>query len=338
MRAKRNEPQLFIENIGSTTKGQMTRLRGGEVGYDGAVMTRQKASEFPPQVLKLFDQYVHGGISRRDFLDRAAPFATGGVTAAALLASLAPNYAWAQQVPEDDPRIRTSRIEFSSPEGHGTVKALMVRPANARGKLPGVLVIHENRGLNPYIEDVARRVGAARYLALAPDGLTPLGGYPGNDDDGRAMQRKLDGGKLMEDWVAAVGYLQAHEDCTGTVGCVGFCYGGGVSNELAVRIPNLAAAIPFYGRQAAIEDVPKINAPLLLHFGSLDERVNAGWPAYEAALKANGKEYTAHMYEGANHGFHNDTTPRYDEAAAKLAWERTLAFFFKHLRPWLRPA
>ena len=295
-------------------------------------MTRQKSSDFPPQVLKLFDQYVHGGISRRAFLDRAAPFATGGVTAAALLASLAPNYSWAQQVPEDDPRIRTSRIDVSSPRGHGTVKALLVRPANANGKLPGVLVIHENRGLNPYIEDVARRVGAAGYLALAPDGLTPLGGYPGNDDDGRAMQRKLDGGKLMEDWVAAVRYLQAHEDCTGRVGCVGFCYGGGVSNALAVRVPNLAAAVPFYGRQAATEDVPKINAPLLLHYGSLDERVNAGWPAYEAALKASGKEYMAHMYEGANHGFHNDTTPRYDEAAAKLAWERTMAFFDQHLR------
>ncbi|HUG82303.1 MAG TPA: YghX family hydrolase [Bryobacterales bacterium] len=295
-------------------------------------MTRQQATDYPPQVLKLFDQYVHGAISRRDFLDRAAPFATGGVTAAALLGSLSPNYSWAQQVPENDPRIKTSRIEYKSPQGHGTVKALMVHPANAGGKLPGVVVIHENRGLNPYIEDVARRAGAAGYLALAPDGLTPLGGYPGNDDDGRAMQAKLDGGKLLEDFVAAVDHLQSHADCNGTVGCVGFCYGGGVANALAVRVPDLAAAVPFYGRQAATEDVPKINAPLLLHYAGLDERVNAGWPAYEAALKANSKQYTTHMYEGANHGFHNDTTPRYDEAAAKLAWERTLEFFGKHLR------
>jgi len=295
-------------------------------------MTRKKASDFPPQVLKLFDQYVHGVISRRDFLDRAAPFATGGVTAAALLSSLSPNYSWAQQVPAGDSRIKTSRIQYESPQGYGSIKAYMVRPANASGKLPGVVVIHENRGLNPYIEDVARRVGAAGYLALAPDGLTPLGGYPGNDDEGRDMQRKLDGAKLLEDFVAAVRYLQAHSDCTGKVGCVGFCYGGGVSNALAVRIPNLAAAVPFYGRQAAAADVPKINAPLLIHYAGKDERVNAGWPDYEAALKANGKQYTMHMYEDTNHGFHNDTTPRYDEAAAKLAWERTLAFFEKHLR------
>ncbi|MCP5114179.1 MAG: dienelactone hydrolase family protein, partial [bacterium] len=198
--------------------------------------------------------------------------------------------------------------------------------------LPGVVVIHENRGLNPYIEDVARRLGAAGYLALAPDGLTPAGGYPGNDDDGRRMQAKLDRRKLLEDFVAAVHHLQSHPDCTGKVGCVGFCYGGGVSNTLAVRVPNLAAAVPFYGRQAAAEDVPKINAPLLLHYGGLDKRVNAGWPAYEEALKANGKTYTAHIYEGANHGFHNDTTPRYDEAAATLAWQRTLNFFNEHLR------
>ena len=208
----------------------------------------------------------------------------------------------------------------------------MVRPANTSGKLPGVVVIHENRGLNPYIEDVARRVGAAGYLALAPDGLTPVGGYPGNDDDGRAMQAKLDGGKLLEDFVAAVHHLQAHPDCSGKVGCVGFCYGGGVSNALAVRVPDLAAAVPFYGRQAATGDVPKIKAPLLLHYAGLDERINGGRPAYEAALEANGKQYTAYIYEGANHGFHNDTTPRYDEAAAKLAWERTLEFFGKHLR------
>jgi len=295
-------------------------------------MNRQKATDFHPQVLKLFDQYVHGGISRRDFLDRAAPFAAGGTTAAGILASLSPNYAWAQQVPESDPRIQASRVEYQSPQGHGTIKALMVRPSKASGKLPGVVVIHENRGLTPYIEDVARRLGAAGFLALAPDGLTPLGGYPGNDDDGRAMQAKLDRNKLVSDFAAAVSHLQSHEACSGKVGCVGFCFGGFVSNALAVRIPTLAAAVPFYGGQAPAAEVPKIKAPLLIHYGSLDERVNAGWPAYEAALKANGKQYAVHFYEGANHGFHNDTTPRYDEAAAKLAWSRTIEFFNKHLR------
>ena len=294
-------------------------------------MSRKKASDFHPRVLKLFDQYVHGGISRREFLDQAAPFAVGGTTAGAIFANLSPNYAWAQQVPEGDSRIQTSRVEYESPKGHGSIKAMFVRPAGASGKLPGVVVIHENRGLNPYIEDVARRVGAAGFLALAPDGLTPAGGYPGNDDDGRRMQRELDGGKLLEDFVAAAGHLQSHSDCTGKVGCVGFCYGGGVSNALAVRVPDLAAAVPFYGRQATAADVPKINAPLLLHYAGLDQRINAGWPDYEAALKAHGKRYTAHVYEDTNHGFHNDTTPRYDEAAAKLAWGRTLEFFGEHL-------
>jgi carboxymethylenebutenolidase len=295
-------------------------------------MNRQKATDFHPQVLKLFDQYVHGGINRREFVERAAPFAAGGTTAAGILASLSPNYAWAQQVPESDPRIQVSRVEYQSPQGHGTIKALMVRPSKASGKLPGVVVIHENRGLTPYIEDVARRLGAAGFLALAPDGLTPLGGYPGNDDDGRAMQAKLDRDKLVADFAAAVSHLQSHDACSGKVGCVGFCFGGFVSNALAVRIPTLAAAVPFYGGQAPAAEVPKIKAPLLVHYGSLDERVNAGWPAYEAALKANGKQYAVHFYEGANHGFHNDTTPRYDEAAAKLAWSRTIEFFNKHLR------
>ncbi len=294
-------------------------------------MPRKKASDFDQGVLDLFDSYVHGGIGRREFLDRTKVFTIGGLSAAALLESLSPNYAFAQQVASDDARINTEYVEYDSPQGYGTVKALLSRPADASGKLPGVVVIHENRGLNPYIEDVARRTGLAGYLGLAPDGLTSLGGYPGTDDEGREMQRTLDRDKLLEDFVAAVKFLQAHPDCTGRVGCVGFCYGGSVSNMLAVRIPDLAAAVPFYGRQPADEDVPKINAPLLLHYASLDERVNAGWPAYEAALKANGKQYTAHMYEGANHGFHNDTTPRYDEAAAKLAWQRTLDFFNEHL-------
>ncbi len=235
-------------------------------------------------------------------------------------------------MPEGDPRIETSRVEYDSPQGHGQIKALLARPAGKSGKLPGVLVIHENRGLNPYIEDVARRLGAAGYLALAPDGLTPLGGYPGTDDEGRAMQRKLDGAKLLEDFVAAVKYLQSHADCTGKVGAVGFCYGGGVCNALAVRLPDLAGAAPFYGRAAAAEDVPKIKARLLLHFAGNDQRVNAAWPAYEAALKANGKQYAAYVYPETNHGFHNDTTPRYDEAAAKLAWDRTLEFFAECLR------
>ncbi len=293
-------------------------------------MDRKKASEFHPRVLALFDAYIHGGISRRDFLDKAAPFA-GAAGSAAVLASLSPNYSWAQQVPEGDPRIKTARIEYESPEGYGTIKGLLARPANASGKIPGVVVVHENRGLNPYIEDVARRLGAEGYLALAPDGLTSLGGYPGTDDEGREMQRQLDRNKLLADFVAAVKHLQSHADCTGKVGIVGFCFGGGISNAVAVRVPDLAAAVPFYGSQPPAEDVPQINAPLLLQYAGNDERVNAGWPAYEAALKANGKTYTAHIYPGVNHGFHNDTTPRYDEAAAKLAWQRTLAFFKEHL-------
>lgn len=294
-------------------------------------MQRKKASDFDQGLLDLFDSYVHGGISRREFLDRAKAFAIGGTTAAALLESLSPKYVFAQQVAPDDPRLKTAYVEYDSPHGHGTVKGLLARSAESSGKLSGVVVIHENRGLNPYIEDVARRTAVAGYLALAPDGLTPLGGYPGNDDEGREMQRKLDRDKLLEDFVAAVEYLQSHPECSGRVGCVGFCYGGGVSNMLAVRIPDLAAAVPFYGSQPEPEDVPKIKAPLLLHYAGLDERINAGWPAYEAALKENGVQYTAHMYEGANHGFHNDTTPRYDEEAAKLAWQRTLDFFDEHL-------
>jgi carboxymethylenebutenolidase len=279
----------------------------------------------------LFDQYVHGGVSRREFLDRAKVFAVGGLTAAGLLETLSPRYALAQQVAPDDSRITAEYIEYDSPQGYGKVKGLLARPKSASGKVPGVVVVHENRGLNPYIEDVVRRVAVAGYIGLGPDGLTSLGGYPGNDDAGREMQSKLDGEKLLEDFVAAVRFVQSHEACTGNVGAVGFCYGGGVVNELAVRVPNLAAAVPFYGRQAAAADVPKINAPLLIHYAGLDERVNAGWAEYEAALKANKKQYTMHMYDGANHGFHNDTTPRYDEAAAKLAWQRTIDFFKEHL-------
>ncbi|MEZ5363546.1 MAG: dienelactone hydrolase family protein [Bryobacterales bacterium] len=290
-------------------------------------MSRNKASDYDPRVLALFDQYVHGGLSRRQCLDRATPLAAGGAAASTLLA----DYTLAQQVPENDPRIRTERIEYQSPQGYGTVKALLVRPANASGKIPGVLVVHENRGLNPYIEDVARRLGAEGYMALAPDGLTSLGGYPGNDDDGRAMQSKLDRNKLLEDFISGVHYLQNRSDCTGKVGAVGFCFGGGICNALAVRIPNLAASVPFYGSQPPASEVPQIHAPLMLQYAEKDERIDAGWPAYKAALDANGKKYEVHFYPGTNHGFHNDTTPRYDEGAAKLAWERTLRFFKQNL-------
>lgn len=289
------------------------------------------AKHYHPEVLRLFDAYVHGGISRRAFIDQAKPF-TAGVSAAAVLASLSPDYARAQQVASDDPRIRSERVEYESPEGHGTIKALAVRPSSGPDKLPGVVVVHENRGLNPYIEDVARRLGVAGYLALAPDGLTPKGGYPGNDDDGRRLQAELDRDKLVSDFAAGVKHLQGHAGCTGKVGVVGFCFGGFVVNALAVRIPDLAAGVAFYGRQPPADAVARIQAPLQLHHGELDRRVNAGWPAFEAALKANGKRYEAHMYEGANHGFHNDTTPRFDEAAAGLAWQRTLDFFGANLR------
>lgn len=295
-------------------------------------MERKRATDFDPELLGLFDRYVHGGISRRDFLDGAARFAVGGLTAAALLESLGPHYAWAQQVPRDDARIAAEYLPYPSPQGHGSIRAYQVRPAGTRGKLPGVLVVHENRGLNPYIEDVTRRLAVAGYLALAPDGLTPAGGYPGNDDQGRELQAALDPRKLLEDFAAAVPYLQSHPECTGRVGVVGFCYGGGVANALAVRFPELAAAVPFYGIQPAAADVPRIRAALLIHFAETDPRINAGWPAYQAALQAHRIPHTAHIYPGTNHGFHNDTTPRYDQAAAALAWERTLAHFAATLR------
>ena len=294
-------------------------------------MERKQATEFDPELLRLFDGYVHGLVSRRDFFDRAKVFAgAAGVTA--LVESLAPNYAWAQQVPADDKRITVERVSFESPQGQGTIKGILVRPAGAKGKLPAVMVVHENRGLNPYVEDVARRVGVAGYMALAPDALSPSGGYPGDDDKGREMQSKLDGKKMMEDWTAGVRWLQKRADCTGKVGVVGFCYGGGVANQMAVRIPDLAAAVPFYGGQPSAEDAAKIKAPLLIHYAGLDERVNAGWPAYKAALEANHVTFSVHIYDNVNHGFHNDTTPRYDKAAAELAWSRTLEFFGTHLK------
>lgn len=290
-------------------------------------MTRKTAADFDPKLLELYDGYVHGKMSKRDFLKHASRYAVAGATAAALLESLQPNYALAAQVAEDDPEIETWRQDYPSPNGHGTINGLMAKPAGAKGPLGAVLVVHENRGLNPYIEDVVRRVAKAGYLALGPDGLTPLGGYPGNDDEGRSMQKQLDGAKLMNDFFAGFEYLTSHPASSGKVGAVGFCYGGGVCNALAVAYPEMAASVPFYGRQARAEDVPSIKAPLLLHYAELDERINAGWPDYEAALIANNKSYTAHFYPGANHGFHNDTTPRFDEAAAALAWQRTLDHF-----------
>ena len=293
--------------------------------------TRLKASDFPQEVLKLFDQYVHDLIDRRAFMEGASRFAVGGMTAAAMFEALCPHYEWAQQVPPDDARIRTEYVTYSSPQGHGTMRGLMAWPDNAQGPFPAVLVIHENRGLNPYIEDVVRRFAVEGFLSFGPDALTPLGGYPGTDEGGVEMQRELDRVKITEDFVAAANFLMTHPDSTGKVGAVGFCFGGGMVNTLAVRLPNLAAAAPFYGGQPPADQVAQIGAPLLIHYASEDQRINAGWPAYEAALEAAGKQYTMYMYENTQHGFHNDTTPRYDAAAAKLAQDRTIAFFKQHL-------
>jgi carboxymethylenebutenolidase len=293
---------------------------------------RKKATDFPQEVLALFDGYVHGFIERRDFLEGAAKVLGGGAAALSVLSALQPRYAWAQQVPADDPRIQAEYVEYPSPNGSGTMRGYLATPRGATEAKPAILVIHENRGLNPYIEDVVRRFAAADFLALGPDALTPLGGYPGNDDEGRELQRQLDPQVMMEDWVAAFEFLRAHPSSTGRVGAVGFCYGGGVVNRLAVRLPNLGAGVPFYGSAPPSAEVANIRAPLLIQYASLDERVNAGWPEYKRALDAAGKRYAMHMYEGVNHGFHNDTTPRYDEAAARLAEERTIAFFNEHLR------
>lgn len=294
-------------------------------------MTRLTAKDFHPELLELYDFYAHGKITKREFLDKAARFTVGGMTAMALLSAISPNYALAQQVSFTDPDIVADYITYPSPNGHGDVRGYLVRPSADTGKRAAVVVVHENRGLNPYIEDVARRVAKAGYIALAPDGLTSVGGYPGNYEKGRELQSQVDPEKLMNDFFAAIEFLMTHEATTGKVGITGFCYGGGVSNAAAVAYPELACAVPFYGRQAAAEDVPKISAPILLHYAELDTRINEGWPAYEAALQAAGKTYEAHIYPAVNHGFHNDSTPRYDEAAAKLAWDRTLAWFEKYL-------
>jgi carboxymethylenebutenolidase len=295
-------------------------------------MELKRAEDFDPELLRLFDAYVHGDIDRRGFIDRAAKYAVGGVTAAMLLDALNPRFAEAQQVAKDDARLSAQFVEYPSPAGSGTMRGYLVRPAKASGTLPGVLVVHENRGLNPHIEDVARRVALAGYMAFAPDALFPLGGYPGDEDKARAEFQKLDQARTREDFVEAAKWLKGRADCAGKVAVVGFCYGGSISNMLATRVPDLAGAVPFYGGQAKAEDVPKIKCPLLIHYAENDERVNAGWPAYEAALKANGVRYEAHLYPGTQHGFHNDTTPRYDKEAAALAWQRTLDFFKKTLQ------
>ena len=296
-------------------------------------MDRKKASDYPQELLNLFDRYVHGELDRRGFLDGAKKFAVGGMTATAIWESLRPNYAWAQQVPKDDSRLKTEYVTVPSPEGNGSIRGYLVRPANAAGKLPGVLVVHENRGLNPYIEDVARRLGTENFIAFAPDGLASVGGYPGDDEKGGQAFQKVDRAKMTNDFEAAARWLKARPDCSGKTGVVGFCFGGGIANTLAVRMGgDLAAAVAFYGAAPPATDVPKIRAAILVHHASMDTRLMAGWPAYEEALKANHINYAAYVYEGAQHGFHNDTTPRYDEAAAKLAWQRTLDVFNKYLR------
>ena len=295
-------------------------------------MERKAATDYPQELLDLFHEYQHGDIDRRAFLDRAGKFAVGGLTVAAIFEGLRPNYAWAQQVAPEDKRVKAGYETVQSPSGNGSIKGYLARPAQGK-RLPAVLVIHENRGLNPYIEDVARRLALARFVAFAPDGLTSVGGYPGDDEKGAALFRTVDAKKMTEDFVAAAKWLKARPDSTGKLGAVGFCFGGGMVNQLAVRLgPDLNAGVAFYGRQPGADDVPKISAPLLLHYAGNDQGVNAGIAAYEAALKANKKAYTLYMYEGKQHGFHNDTTPRYDEAAARLAWSRTLEWFNKYLR------
>ena len=294
-------------------------------------MTRKTAQDFDQELLIIFDAYVHGNIDRRGFLDRAQKFATASITAGALLAALSPNFALGQQIPTDDKRIATRLVSYPSTAGTGTVKGYLAMPATMTGKLPGVLVVHENRGLNPHIEDIARRLALAGYVAFAPDALTPLGGYPGDEDKARELFAKLDQKKATEDFVVGFTFLKGQSDCTGKVGVVGFCYGGGMAQTLATRLPELNAAVPFYGNVPALAEAAKVKAPILAHFAATDERINASWPAYGAALKAAGVNLTSYQYAGTQHGFNNDTAPRYDAAAAKLAWDRTLDFFGKTL-------
>ena len=295
-------------------------------------MERRSANEFPQELLNLFDQYVHGAIDRRGFLDRAGKFAVGGTTAAVLLDALNPKFAEAQQVAKDDKRIKTQYIEYSSPQGSGKMRGYFVTPANGKGRLPAILVVHENRGLNPHIEDIARRLALENFVAFAPDALFPLGGYPGDEDKAREQFQKLDQAKTREDFIAAAKFVEERPETTGRIGVVGFCYGGGIAHFLATRLPNLAAAVPFYGNSPAPEEASKVKARLLIHFAEKDDRINAAWPAYETALKAANVKYEAHTYPGTQHGFNNDTTPRYDEAAAKRAWQRTIDHFNKYVR------
>lgn len=299
---------------------------------DADTSPRMKASDFHPYILEIFDGYVHGKLTKREFIREAGKFAAAGVTGLMILNQLQPDYALAQQVKADDPAIVTSRVRVHSPDGHGSISGLLARPATAKGKLPAVLVVHENRGLNPYIEDVVRRLAKAGYMAFGPDGLSSLGGYPGNDEKGRELQAKLNPGKLLEDFFASFEFLRDHADSTSKVGAVGFCYGGGVCNALAVAYPEMAASVPYYGRQPTAAEVPAIKAPLLIHYAEADERINAGWLPYQAALISNQKAFQVHFYPGTQHGFHNDSTPRFDKAAADLSWARTLAFFGKNLR------
>jgi carboxymethylenebutenolidase len=291
-----------------------------------------KKEDISQEVFDLYDDYAHNKIDRRKFVEKLSLYAIGGVTVSSLLSFITPNYLDTLLVKPDDPRLVSEYIAYNSPKGGGNIKGLLSKPKDTKGKLPGVLVVHENRGLNPYIEDVGRRTALEGFISLAPDALTPLGGYPGNDDDGRALQRQRDRNDMLEDFIAAFEYLKNHEDCDGNIGVVGFCFGGWISNMIAVKVPDLKAAVPFYGGQPSAEEAAQIKAPLMLQFAELDQRVNAGWPDYEAALKENNIEYTAHFYEGVNHGFHNNTTPRYDAKAANLAWERTIAFFKDKLK------
>lgn len=290
-----------------------------------------KKEDIKQEVFDLYDDYAHNKLNRRQFVEKLGIYAVGGVTVSSLLSFMSPNYIDSLLVKPDDPTLDSSFINYNSPKGGGTIKGLLSKPKDSK-KLPGVIVVHENRGLNPYVEDVGRRTAKAGFISLAPDALSPLGGYPGNDDDGRAMQKKRDRNEMLEDFIAAYNHLKNHENCTGNVGVVGFCFGGWISNMMAVRLPDLGAAVPYYGRQPEAEDAKKIKAPLLLQYGELDTRVNAGWPAFEAILKENNIEHKAYIYPEVNHGFHNNTTPRYDKEAANLSWERTIAFFHKHLK------
>jgi carboxymethylenebutenolidase len=295
-------------------------------------MKKIRKEQVSQEVFDLYDDYAHNRIDRRQFVEKLSAYAVGGLTVSSLMSFVMPNYQDNIQVKAGDPRLESEFITYTSPRGGGEIRALLSKPAGSKGKLPGIVVVHENRGLNPHIEDVARRAALAGFISLAPDALTPLGGYPGNDDDGRALQQQRDRDEMLEDFIAGFKTLKKHPGCTGKVGVVGFCFGGWIANMMAVRIPDLAAAVPFYGGQPSAGQVPSIHAPLLLHYAGLDTRVNEGWPAYEQALKENHKEYTAYIYPGANHGFHNDTTPRYNKEAADLAWKRTVDFFNKHLR------